>query len=433
MGSAVTEGIAKVREQPAPRSPAAFRRRPWPCRAWVATAVVAALVLPVAVRPWGQQQDPAVAALTGLMLVLVSILNVEIGRVLEGGVSDRQRPHKALSAWAFASALLLPTWWLLPVVAVTYSHARWRGLRVPMWKWVGSAAYVVVAGVAAAVTTRAVLGPDPNLMDGNGLRGLLAVLSAAAAFLAVETVLFHGSAYLNEAADETWLRQTLRSPSFYLTEAGVLLVGGLSAAIWTGGAWFVVLLLPVYALTQRAALHEPLRQRAEHDDKTGLLRFESWRRLAVAGAARCQRRQRPWCVLIADLDHFKRYNDTWGHLAGDQALAAIAQAIAAEIRDTDLLGRFGGEEFCVFLPETDATEAARVAEQIRTSVNAWGLPGEDGVDRVDAVSISVGLAVVDGGEVDFVTALSSADQALFEAKAEGRDTVRVRVLDGGGP
>src|SRR5918999_6586801 len=108
----------------------AFLRTPWACQLWVGSAVLAALVLPLVLVPWGQANTPGSEALTGLALVGLSIVNVEIGRLLEGGISESQRPHKALSAWSFAAALLLPVWWLLPVVAVTYAHARWRGLRV---------------------------------------------------------------------------------------------------------------------------------------------------------------------------------------------------------------------------------------------------------------------------------------------------------------
>lgn len=401
-----------------------FTRVPWACRLWVTSAVVAALGLPWLLRPYGQEPRPAIEALTGLTLVGLSILNVEIGRLLEGGVSATQRPHKALSAWSFASALLLPTWWLLPVVAVSYTHAWWRGLRVPVWKWVGSAGYVVLAGVAAAMTAHAVGGGEQNFMHGSGLRGLVAVVAAAAAFLAVETLMFHGSAYLNHAEDEAWLRQTLRGSSFYLTETGVLLVGGLSAAIWTGGPWFVLLLLPVYALTQRAALHEPLRERAEHDEKTGLLRFDPWLRQATLRAERCGRAGQPWSVLFADLDHFKRFNTTWGHLAGDQALVGVARALRSELREGDLLCRFGGEEFCVFLPAIPADDLTGIAERLRTAVSLLELPGQQ------QVTISVGVAAVVPAteQVDFGAAFAAADKALFEAKAAGRNAVRVHVM-----
>ena len=298
-------------------------------------------------------------------------------------------------------------------------------MRVTPWKWIGSAAYVVLAGLAAAITARAILGAEPNLMTGDGRSGLLAVLGAAAAFLLVATVLFHGSAYLNHAADEVWLRRTLSSPSFYLTETGVLLVGGLSAAIWTGGGWFVALLAPIYLMAQRAALHEPLRERAEHDDKTGALRFESWRRLATAKAERCTRQGRPWCVLFADLDHFKDYNETWGHMVGDDALVAVADAITGELRDGDLLGRFGGEEFCVFLPDVAVADAGAVAERIRARVSAAQVPS------ALPVTISIGVAAVSssGPPPEFISVLTAADRALFRAKHDGRDRASVTAVD----
>lgn len=393
---------------------------PWPCQVWVLAAVLAALALPWVLDALPHQQTTA-EAVTGTVLVVLSVLNVEIGRLLEGGASTAQRPHKALSAWAFATALLLPTWWLLPVVAVTYTHAWWRGLRVTVWKWVGSAAYVVLAGLAASAAARAILGAESDLMSGDGLRGLLAIVASATAFLAVETVLFHGSAYLNAAADETWLRHTLKGPSFYLTETAVLLVGGLSAAIWTAGPWFLLLLLPVYSLTQRAALHDPLRERADHDEKTGLLRFESWRRLAIAGAARCCRHGSPWSVLFVDLDNFKRFNDAWGHLAGDEALIAVARAICSELSERDVVGRFGGEEYCVFLPDLGCEDAHLVAERVRGAIETMDLP-----DR-QRVTASVGGSTVEpeDGDVEFIAALTAADRALFDAKGAGRNTVRV--------
>lgn len=200
---------------------------------------------------------------TAAVLVLASIFNVEIGRRLSGGLAWAHQPHKALSAWAFGSALLLPTPWLLVVVPLTYAHARWRGLRVPLWKWIGSALYLVLAGLAAAAVRHATMGETTNWMDGDGGRGIVAMALAAAAFLAVESLLFAGSALLGTAEDEAWLRRTLTGRSFYATEVGVLLIGGLLSAVWTGGAWFILFFLPIYAFAQRAALHEPLRERAD--------------------------------------------------------------------------------------------------------------------------------------------------------------------------
>ncbi|MFC7362989.1 sensor histidine kinase [Nocardioides astragali] len=256
--------MTSLGESAAGRGPwAEFWTAPPAVRVYLAAVGVAAVVLPFGLRGIGPH-DPSWADVgTATMLVLVSVLNVEIGRRLAGGLARTHQPHKALSAWAFASALLLPTPWLLVVVPLTYAHARWRGIRVPLWKWFGSGAYLVLAALAAAATRHATLGDTTNWMAGDGRQGILAMLVAALAFLAVESLLFAGSAVLGSAEDEAWLRQTLSGMSFYATEVGVLLIGGLLAAVWTGGAWFVLLFVPIYALGQRAALHEPLRERAE--------------------------------------------------------------------------------------------------------------------------------------------------------------------------
>jgi signal transduction histidine kinase len=239
-----------------------FRGAPFREQLYLLTAGACALVLPFFVPDMASMPGGPPPWLTIAVLVMMSALNVEISRALTGGLERSQQPHKALSAWAFACAMLLAPPWLLVVIPVTYAHARWRGLRVPLWKWMGSAAFLVLAALASALVVHTALGGRPNWMAANGARGLATLVLAAAVFLAVEAALFAGSALLNHAEDEVWLRRTLTSRGFYLTESGVLLTGGLLAAVWTGGAWFVLLFVPVYALVQRAALLDPLRERA---------------------------------------------------------------------------------------------------------------------------------------------------------------------------
>jgi diguanylate cyclase (GGDEF)-like protein len=401
-----------------------FSRAPLAVRCYIALAVVAALGLPFALSGVGLARPAhgSIAATLAALLV-VAVVNVELGRLAEGGMSLSHRPHKALSAWAFCCSLLLPLPYLLPVVVVSYAHTRWRGVRLPLWKWVASGSFVVLAAVGAGPVTLAVNGGDSRWMAGDGGRGLLAMAVGAVVFLALETGLFLGIAYLNVREDEIWLRRTLAGRSFYVTEAAVLLIGALTAAVWEAGAWFLVLLVPVYGLTQRAALAEPLRERAETDDKTGLLRFESWRALAVVEKARCQDKHRSWSVLFADLDHFKAFNDTYGHLAGDAALVAVASTLGQQLRAADLVSRFGGEEFCIFLPDTPAKQAKRIAERLRVAVAECRLP--DGGARV---TISVGVVSVPSSQAytEFIDALKAADRALMEAKLAGRNRVRCR-------
>jgi diguanylate cyclase (GGDEF)-like protein len=393
-------------------------------QAFLSVVVVAALVLPFLLRDQGLTETKNDLRVTLLCLLLVSVLNVELGRLTEGGLSQGHRAHKLLSVWAFCSALLLPTPYLLLVVTFSYTHTWVRGVRLPLWKWIGSAAFVVLAGLAAGIVAHSI-DPNPNFMNDNGGWGLLSALGAAVAFLAVETALFFAVAYLNDAEDEVWLRRTLASRSFYVTELSVLLMGALSAAVWTAGAWFLLLLIPVYAIAQRAVLSDNLRHRAETDDKTGLLRFESWRSMALVEQERCQERGRPWSVAFLDLDHFKAYNDRWGHLVGDTALAAIASVLRDGLRSRDLVGRFGGEEFCVFLPDTALGEATAISERLRLAVSDCVLPDSR---AHSTTSVGVVTFLPSADKVQLGDALNAADQALFEAKASGRNRVCAREV-----
>ncbi len=234
-----------------------------PAKVLLATAILAALTLPFLLHEHTVHNTVHRQPLTAAVLIVFSVVNVEIGRALAGGLERSPQPHKALSGWSCASALLLPGPWLLVVVPVTYAHARWRGLRVPVWKWVGSAAFLVLCGVAAGVVAHTIFGESSHWTVGNGGRGLVAVLAAVVTFLVVESALFAAMAWLNHASEETWLRRTLRDPSFYLTEVGVLLMAGLLSAVWVGGAWFVLFFLPIYILAQRAVLYQPMRERAD--------------------------------------------------------------------------------------------------------------------------------------------------------------------------
>jgi diguanylate cyclase (GGDEF)-like protein len=403
----------------------AFTTRPFLLRVHISLCVVAAVVLPVVLTGWHAHPVQEGEVLTAGALIALSVMNVELGRVLDGGLGNSHRPHKALSAWAFATALLLPPWWLIAVVVTTYAHARWRGLRLQLWKWVGSGAYVTLAALAAHLASDAFRSPLIAPVA-EGPRELLAITTAAVVFLLVESALFFGSAYLNDAADEGWLRQTLRSPGFYATEAAFLALGGLSAAVWSGNPWLLPLLFPAYALAQQAALHAPLQQQAKTDTKTGLYRYESWRGLAVDERDRCTAKQRPWAVVFADLDQFKPYNDTHGHLAGDGALAAVGELLRGHLRNRDIVGRFGGEEFCLFLPDTSQDEASQVAERLRVAVEALSMP-----ETSAHITMSLGVASADGTlDIDLVRAIQKADKALYRAKGMGRNAVQVLPLDG---
>ncbi len=131
-----------------------------------------------------------------------------------------------------------------------------------------------------------------------------------------------------------------------------------------------------------------------------------------------------YAAALCDVDHFKKYNDHHGHLAGDEALRAVAGAIAKGLRSGDEVYRYGGEEFLVLLPEQTEPRAGIALERVRAAVAALALPHE-GVDPPSVVTVSIGIAaMVKDDDAPWESWIRRADLALYRAKAEGRDCVR---------
>ncbi len=133
-------------------------------------------------------------------------------------------------------------------------------------------------------------------------------------------------------------------------------------------------------------------------------------------------------VIIADIDHFKRVNDNYGHLIGDQVIRAVAQVLQNSVKGRDIAARWGGEEFIVFLPETTGDGAVRLAEQVRLAFSKTRIKRGGKQEVNDAVTISIGVAEITPGEA-LERAVERADGALYQAKNDGRNCVRVAAAD----
>jgi diguanylate cyclase (GGDEF)-like protein len=137
--------------------------------------------------------------------------------------------------------------------------------------------------------------------------------------------------------------------------------------------------------------------------------------------ARCNRDRRSVGVILLDIDHFKRINDTYGHFAGDAVLRETASRLRQNVRPYDLVGRYGGEEFLVVLPNCDLEQATQQAERMRERLSAEKMMVENSELSVTA---SFGVTVSDGSERSPDTFVRTADEALYQAKAGGRNCVR---------
>ncbi len=170
------------------------------------------------------------------------------------------------------------------------------------------------------------------------------------------------------------------------------------------------------------AANAELQQTAMQDPLTGIGNRRLFDSVLLKEQRRAARTEQPVALLMIDVDHFKAYNDTYGHPAGDLCLQTVANTIARLAqRPADLAARFGGEEFAVLLPETDAQGAAALAERTREAVRQLHLPHCHGVDGV--VTVSIGVAVVWPQRAESATGdiVAQADAALYAAKAQGRN------------
>ncbi len=171
----------------------------------------------------------------------------------------------------------------------------------------------------------------------------------------------------------------------------------------------------LYGETQEQARRDSLTQACNHGYFLERLGEE---------VTRAHTESKSLALIMLDVDYFKEYNDAYGHVIGDHVLALIVQAIRAHVKRTDIVGRWGGEEFCIALPENDASGALRVAERIRQTLLETQLEGKDGA-AIPPPTVSQGIACYPAHAQDAAGLIDRADATLYRAKAAGRDQVQV--------
>jgi len=167
---------------------------------------------------------------------------------------------------------------------------------------------------------------------------------------------------------------------------------------------------------------EKTRQESRIDALTGLANRRGFDELVEAALKECAEDGSPLCVLIGDVDLFKRFNDTWGHATGDQVLRLVAQCFRSNTKGRDTAARYGGEEFVVALPQTSLENAMKVAEHIRVAVESKKIVKRSTGETLGSITLSIGVAQYRPGEpID--DAINRADACLYAAKRSGRNRV----------
>jgi diguanylate cyclase (GGDEF)-like protein len=167
--------------------------------------------------------------------------------------------------------------------------------------------------------------------------------------------------------------------------------------------------------------YEALRAQASRDPLTGVHNRGFFDEVLEVQLAAARRSGAPVAVLLADVDHFKRVNDNYGHVEGDRTLRVIAQALAAEARASDVVARYGGEEFALILPATSPEAAVQLATRVREGVPAACMRA--GVNGGERLTVTIGVAAFPNDGQDSNTLLRIADRRLYQGKEAGRDRV----------
>jgi diguanylate cyclase (GGDEF)-like protein len=329
------------------------------------------------------------------------------------------------AVWELPVVFLLPGLYALIVPAIRLTLTQWRVRRAPAYKRVYTVAAIGIAYGCARMVYMGVLPAhvDPRAyLWSHTSMWLVAAGCGALAQWAVNQGLIAAVFRLeNPAASikhELFAKEMLHNDATELC-AALLVAVGMTISDLT-----LIIALPLATLLQRSFRHAQLLNEARADSKTGLLNAATWEREAGAEIARAVRTSSPLAVALLDLDRFKQINDTYGHLLGDEVLRAIADTMTGVLREYDLAGRFGGEEFVMLLPQTRATDAFRIAERVRAHIARLPIASPTG-ERVQ-VTASIGVAALDAGSSRELTELlAAADAALYRAKASGRDQVQM--------
>jgi diguanylate cyclase (GGDEF)-like protein len=318
----------------------------------------------------GVVPDPLCVALANALLIMTASL--QFMAVIE----FRKQPVPRRLHWVASAAALA-------VFALILAQARWH-----------ETAGDILYGAANFLIAVSVLRDAPR--EGRRARLLLAGCYAFAA----ATLIAKG-----------WMaRDGLGLPPTVNSYHGFLYLG--TYALIVAGSF-------AFLLMHKERADEESSRLATTDPLTGVFNRRTFIELAEQELARSRRAGTPLSIMMLDLDHFKRVNDTFGHLTGDEVLVAFTRLIRDCVRRGDLVVRYGGEEFCVLLPATNLPAATALAERIRARCAAEPL-----TDKAFRVTVSIGLTAYSGGkEATLADLLARADEALYRAKGEGRNQV----------
>jgi diguanylate cyclase (GGDEF)-like protein/putative nucleotidyltransferase with HDIG domain len=331
--------------------------------------------------------------------------------------SPRNVIYQTSIVFLFAASLVLRPE-LLVLIPLVQTVPEWLKERYP-WPMEGSnVANYTLSALAAWGTADVIRNHGASVIAGSHARFALAGLAACVAFIAVNhTVVALTLRFVRGHGFAETRLFSLDSVSIDL----VLAMLGLSlAAFWHWDPWLAFAAVAPLIVVHRTLSIPQLQAEARIDPKTGLYNARHFASALESELSRARRFDRPMAVIMADLDLLREINNNYGHLAGDVVLQGVAEVFRAQLRHYDVPARFGGEEFSILLPETDAAQAFEIAECIRRAVAESDFDVDTAAEPVRA-TVSIGVAAYPEDGSDANQLVHQADLAVYRAKLHGRN------------
>lgn len=325
--------------------------------------------------------------------------------------------------WYLAIAITLPPWYALAAPIPLAVHKLCRTRRMLIYRRVFSHAAIGLAYGLASLAFHSLPASVIGTSPGTGRHALYWVLAVAACGIAATVVNYGFILVAIRLSDsDARLRDLVGSRESLTADLLELSLAVALALVVAINPVLMALALPTVVLCRRYLMQAQLLAQARIDAKTGLLNAGTWQREAAAELYRALRSDAPLALVMVDIDHFSSVNETAGLAAGDQVLQGIARTVTQNLQGSGLVGRFGGEQFAILLPQTGETEARRLAERLRDHIAGEPIAIEDGNQAgfVFRLTVSIGIAILDRSRRALAELVGAADTALSEAKTTGR-------------
>jgi diguanylate cyclase (GGDEF)-like protein len=368
-----------------------------------------------AFTPWRAHD----AILYGILLAIGAVTVESIRKVGEPALAGKD----AHGIWELAIAILLPPFYALTAPIAVLALTQWRVRRTLAHRRAFSAAAVGLSYGAASLAFH--LAWHHTGTQHRIAYWVLLATACAAMRWAINHALVVTAIKLDDPAAR--IRDLIGgSQATSYNDAAELIIGVLIAYCAVTSTLILIFVLPWAILLERSARRAQLVHSSRIDAKTGLLSGPAWQHEAAVQVARALRTSTPLAVAMIDIDHFKQVADSYGPVARDAVLLGVASTLAASIRETDIVGRCGGDEFTLLLPHADTAQALHIAELLQDRLSGIVIPaGPGSPGDPPHITTSIGLAPLTESITDLTDLLTAADSALYRAKRAGRNSIRL--------